>query len=188
MPESVIVENCSPTLAGIKTGNLFSIPRNEIGDVYEELRQLNSVLTDKGLRAVPAKITAKSVLIYLYRPDKLEQDLEDTDAREILYQKGYRCNCTEEYVASLIQHLSEDSNFPHEIGLFLGYPPIDVKGFMNNTRQGVKCVGYWKVYGDQKKAEQTFNRYKKCTDIYKQVFAKGKPMSQMIVSSTSCRA
>ncbi|MBR1855869.1 MAG: DUF3793 family protein [Oribacterium sp.] len=183
MPEKIIVDNCSPTLAGIKTGNLFSISRDEITDLYEELRQLNSILTEKGLRAVPAKVTSKNVLIYLYRPDRLTHDLKNQEAREILAKKGYCCRNTEEYVVSLIEHMKKEETFPHEIGLFLGYPPVDVKGFMENTRKGVKCVGYWKVYGDKEKAQKTFDKYKKCTDIYKKIFADGKPMAQMIVGT-----
>lgn len=181
MPDKVIIDNCSPTLAGIKTGNLFSVDRNEIKDVNKELRELNAILTSKGIRAVPVKQTSKNVLIYLYRPDRLMRDLDAEGAKEILKEKGYNCKSVEEYVVSLINHISHDRSFPHEIGLFLGYPPIDVKGFMENTRAGVKCVGYWKVYGDKEKAEKTFHRYKKCTDLYKTNLALGKPISQLIV-------
>ncbi|MBE5845507.1 MAG: DUF3793 family protein [Butyrivibrio sp.] len=181
MPENIIVENCSPTLAGLKTGNLFSVDICMLSDIYEELRLLNKTMTDKGLRAIPLKISAKNVLIYIYRPDRLQEDLSCDEARAILMKKGYPCCSIEEDIVHLINHIHEDGSFPHEIGLFLGYPPVDVKGFMDDTRKGVKCVGYWKVYGDQKSAEETFLRYKKCTDIYKKCLANGKCLSQMIV-------
>ena len=182
MPENIIIENCSPTLAGIKTGNLFSIDTAIVKDVHEELRELNGILSSKGLRAIPLKITDKKILIYLYRPKRLQADLESAEAKNILLQKGYRCSSIEEYIVNLIRHIHEDDCFPHEIGLFLGYPPVDVKGFMEDTRKGVKCTGYWKVYGDKEKAEKTFSRYKKCTDIYKKSFANGRRLSQMIVA------
>ncbi|MBR5180388.1 MAG: DUF3793 family protein [Lachnospiraceae bacterium] len=38
------------------------------------------------------------------------------------------------------------------MGLFLGYPPFDVKCFMNDSRENVKQVGCWKVYGDEEEA------------------------------------
>ena len=185
MPDNIIVENCSPTLAGLKTGNIFTIDRKLIKDIKEELRELNQLFTGKGLRAIPLKVSDKSVIIYLYRPDKLRADLSSQEAREILTAKGYSCQSIESDIVHLIKHIRSDGSFPHEIGLFLGYPPVDVKGFMEDTRKGVKCVGYWKVYGDKEKAEKTFSRYKKCTEIYKKCLSGGRCLSQMIVN-TAC--
>lgn len=185
MPDNIIVENCSPTLAGIKTGNIFTIDRCYIKDINEELRELNQCFIPKGLRAIPLRVTDKNVLIYLYRPDKLKADLSSNEAREILLKKGYTCNSIESDIVRLIHHICNDGCFPHEIGLFLGYPPIDVKGFMEDTRKGVKCVGYWKVYGDKEKAEKTFSSYRKCTEIYKKCLSGGRCLSQMIVN-TAC--
>ncbi len=187
MPDSIIVENCSPTLAGIKTGNIFTIDRSLISDIREELRELNQCFIEKGLRAIPLKITEKNVIIYLYRPEKLKADLSSKEARDILLKKGYSCNSIESDIVHLIRHIREDLSFPHEIGLFLGYPPIDVKGFMEDTRKGVKCVGYWKVYGDKEKAEKTFSTYRKCTEIYKKCLSGGRHLSQMVVD-TACRS
>ena len=181
MPDSIIIENCSPTLAGIKTGNIFTIERKLISDIRDELRELNQIFTGKGLRAIPLKISEKSVLIYLYRPDRLRADLSSDEAKEILREKGYSCKTIESDIVHLIHNIHDDGSFPHEIGLFLGYPPVDVKGFMADTRKGVKCVGYWKVYGDKEKAEKTFTSYRKCTEVYKKCLAGGRCLSQMVV-------
>ena len=186
MPDNIIVENCSPTLAGIKTGNIFTIDRKHIKNICKELRELNQCFIPKGLRAIPLRVTEKNVLIYLYRPDKLRADLSSEEAKEILLKKGYTCNSIESDIVHLIHHIHNDGCFPHEIGLFLGYPPIDVKGFMEDTRKGVKCVGYWKVYGDKEKAEKTFSSYRKCTEIYKKCLLGGRRLSQMVVN-TACQ-
>ena len=186
MPDNIIVENCSPTLAGIKTGNIFTIDRSLIVDLCEELRELNQCFTEKGLRAIPLKVTEKNVMIYLYRPDKLKADLSCSEAKEILLKKGYSCDSIENDIVHLIEQIHADGSFPHEIGLFLGYPPVDVKGFMEDTRKGVKCVGYWKVYGDKEKAEKTFSSYRKCTEVYKKCLLGGRCLSQMVVN-TACR-
>ena len=188
MPDNIIVENCSPTLAGIKTGNIFTIDRSLITDIKKELCELNQCFTDKGLRAIPLKITEKNVLLYLYRPDRLKADLSSKEAREILLEKGYSCDSIEGDIVHLIHHIHNDGSFPHEIGLFLGYPPVDVKGFMEDTRKGVKCVGYWKVYGDKEKAEKTFLSYKKCTEIYKKYLSGGRCLSQMVVNTARSRS
>jgi hypothetical protein len=79
--------------------------------------------------------------------------------------------------------MTSDESFPHEVGLFLGYPPEDVKGFMEDARRGVKCAGCWKVYGNGEEAVKTFSRYKKCTDIYRKELSKGRSLLQLTVKT-----
>ena len=54
---------------------------------------------------------------------------------------------------------------------------------MKDSRKGVKCVGYWKVYGDREKAEKTFLKYRKCTETYKKCLSEGRHLSQMVVDT-----
>ena len=41
-----------------------------------------------------------------------------------------------------------------------------MQGFIENRAEGYKCVGCWKVYGDEEYAKQQFLRYQNCTDCY----------------------
>ena len=41
-------------------------------------------------------------------------------------------------IVKLIGRLQENEGFPHEIGLFLGYPPEDVLGFIENKGEFFK--------------------------------------------------
>ena len=72
--------------------------------------------------------------------------------------------------------------FPHEVGLFLSYPPEDVRGFIEHRGHGSKCEGCWKVYGDAKRARATFRAYKKCTDCYCRRQATGTPIDRLAVA------
>ena len=68
-------------------------------------------------------------------------------------------------VDALLSHLSVrlgEEDFPHEIGLFLGYPPVDVEGFCRNRGQNYKLCGCWKVYGDADAAQRYFDRCNRC--------------------------
>ncbi|MCD8022800.1 MAG: DUF3793 family protein [Lachnospiraceae bacterium] len=53
------------------------------------------------------------------------------------------------------------SDFPHEMGIFLGYPLEDVRGFIENRGQNFKMSGYWKVYGDVAYASRVFQLYER---------------------------
>lgn len=179
-----LVEYCAPTLAGIKTGNIFSVRSDRI-KVNNEIRKLNRILVCKGLRLIPIRNKGDSMLIYLYRPERLTHDLDDPGAEEILREKGYPCGNSNCCLVELVKHLKNDINFPHEIGLFLGYPPSDVKGFMEDPRKGVKCVGCWKVYSNECEAQKIFDKYKKCTAIYSKESERGKHLESLIVDTHS---
>ncbi len=185
MSDQYIVEHCSPTLAGIKTGNLFSVKTGKKRNISREIRELNKVLTKKGLRAIPVRKTETYTLIYLYRPDYLARDLMDPECLKILKKRGYPCGKPQSCLIQLCKRFLEaDVSFPHEIGLFLGYPPVDVQGFIDDKNACVNEVGYWKVYGDVQKAKQTFHRYKTCTQNYIRQIRAGKSLAQLIVSKS----
>lgn len=181
MPEEIVIENCSPTLAGIKTGNMFTVRINKETHIRDEVRHLNSVLGNKGLRAVPLKQTPLYAVIYIYRPGYLKKDLKHPKARSILEARGYDCSNPDGCVARLARRMNEDGSFPHEVGLFLGYPPFDVECFMKDPHSGVKCCGCWKAYSNPEEAKEKFVRFKKCTEVYRDLNRQGKSLAQLAV-------
>ena len=78
--------------------------------------------------------------------------------------------------------LAAGRDFPHEIGLFLSYPPEDVRGFVENHACNYKCAGLWKVYGDEHRAQRLFTRFKRCTDTYYRLWQAGATIEQLAVA------
>lgn len=177
-----MVRHCSPTLAGMKTGNMFTCSFESAENMREDLRKLNGMFVKKGLRALPLRFRDNRALIYVYRPARLFRDLQNNTACQLLEERGYKSGTPERLIIRLIQRLGESEEFPHEIGLFLGYPPEDVCGFIKNRAGGCKCVGCWKVYGDVDEAQKTFAKYKKCTEIYCTMYAKGRSIERLTVA------
>ena len=188
MPEQYLIDHCSPTLAGLKTANMFPVSLDAGQDICDELRRLNRLLREKGIRVVMLRRTGSRALLYLYRPDYLDRDLDSPLARQILEKKGYHCGSTGKCLVQLIRHMAEDEEFPHEVGLFLGYPPEDVQSFMKDSRDGVKCTGCWKAYGNEKEAQKTFSKYQKCTDVYRRKLSEGRSLLQLTVRTGARRA
>lgn len=182
MSDEVFIRYCSPTLAGIKTANLFSSRFKDEKEMRESVRRLNVVLVKKGIRVVPLKFREGRALIYAYRPSKLLQDLQRADACSLLRERGYAAEMPERCIVQLMRRLADSGEFPHEIGLFLGYPPEDVCGFIENKAEGYKCVGEWKVYGDEEQAMKTFAKYRKCTEVYCAQFAQGRSIERLTVA------
>lgn len=181
MSEELIVRNCSPTLAGIKTGNIFSCSFDNPTELKRDIRELNRSLVKKGLRVLPLKYSEKRALIYIFRPDMLKRDLEDERTSMFLKEYGYVDNNPERCVVQLIERLRKEKEFPHEIGMFLGYPPEDVIGFIENKACNSKYIGCWKVYGDVDKAKRTFEMYKKCENSYFRMWQNGVSIEKLAV-------
>lgn len=182
MSEEYLVQHCAPTLAGLKTGNLFTCPFVCRDALLSQLRQLNLRLSGKGLRLLPLRFSHRKALLYLYRPAKLRRDLNQDTAAELLRQEGYDPGCCEKCVACLRKKICSQKDFPHEIGLFLGYPAEDVRGFIQLGPDCCKCTGCWKVYTDEESAKKTFAQYKKCTRVYREQWAKGTSIERLTVA------
>ncbi len=182
MWEELVLLHCSPTLAGMKTGSMFSCDVPDEEKMKEMIRRLNRIFVKKGVRVLPLRLKDGKALIYIYRPNHLIQDFQDEKVCQLLHAKGYTCNNPERCVVQLIHKLNDSLDFPHEIGLFLGYPLEDVCGFMNDANCS-KCVGCWKVYGDEETAKKLFAKYKKCTDVYRNCWANGRSLEHLTVAS-----
>lgn len=182
MWEELLVRHCAPTLAGIKTASMFTCSFEDEVELREHIRGWNRQLTAKGLRMLVLRWQCGRALVYLYRPARLRCDLQQELACRLLRERGYGMETPERCVLQLIRRLSEGEDFPHEIGLFLGYPPEDVCGFIENRAEGCKCVGCWKVYGDAEAAQRLFAKYRKCTDAYCAQLARGKSIERLAVA------
>lgn len=183
MLEHRLIEHCAPTLAGIKSANLFNYFFSQESNACEELKEVNCKLNEKGVYVEALLWKENSVLIYVYRKSHLAKELQQADVREFLSTYGYADCEIENCLWHLKERLYNYNCFPHEIGIFLGYPLPDVIGFIQNKGKDCKCCGLWKVYCNECETIKLFEKLKKCTRVYLQVFAEGRSITQMTVSA-----
>ena len=168
---------CAPVLAGIKVSNLLIIEERYWKELCFLLR--NSEMCARKLYRCRDKIT-----LLLYRREELEQWVKTVQVEALLKEIGYDSVELHRIFRKLEQRIGGHGNgempFPHELGLLLGYPAEDVRGFMEH--RPCKCVGCWKVYGDPAAAKKVFRQYKKCTETYCNRWRKGATLSQLIVA------
>ena len=68
--------------------------------------------------------------------------------------------------------MNNDECFPHEMGVLLGYPIEDVKGFIDNAGKNFLYSGYWKVYANVSEKVHIFNLFDNARkDIIKQIIS-----------------
>ena len=162
MLDKYLIQHSAPTLAGLKTANLFWYTREKEEVLEETLTPWREIFREKGLGLRVMKINGNRALLYVFRTEKLKRELEREKTRTILESQGYDYDTFDEAIEILKSRMEENGSFPHEVGLFLGYPPEDVEGFRLHRGRGCKLCGCWKVYSDVERARRCFRRYGLC--------------------------
>jgi len=181
MLERAIIDHASPTLAGLKLGNLFNHAMGE--DFPAEYTALRGLLQSRGVTMTILRVAHGKALIYLYRAGELEKTLGCEGVRRLLCACGYRSFDMDGALDTLRGRLNDLDGFPHEIGVFLGYPLEDVLGFIENGGRNCLSCGCWKVYSNECEALKAFERYEKCKAVYQRLFASGCPLTRLTVAA-----
>lgn len=182
--DAVLVNHCSPTLAGLKMGSLLCLPRLESQTDYEKLiDKYNHMYNAKGLHFRILYACPKRILLYVYRPAMVASYVQDQAVMAFLTQYGYAAgDALERMLDHLADRFREGGCFPHESGIFLGYPLEDVCGFITHKGNHAKICGDWKVYGDADKASRIFRMFSCCREDYINRFAVGTTLESLIVA------
>lgn len=183
--EAVLVRQCAPTLAGMSPGNIFCFNHSSLESSRRKVCQWNKQLTPFGLtvQILLERPCSGSVLVFVYRHDRLEQALSDEACQSFLSRIGYAKTNLDGLLKQLAYRLRTQPDFPHEIGVFLGYPLRDVIGFIENHGRNFTCCGCWKSYGDPVKAQAYFACCRKCIRTYVAMFEQGIPIERLAVSA-----
>ena len=151
---------CAPTLAGLKPASLFRYQPAPGQDAAAMAAAWHAELSPRGVTV------------------RVLRQCPRTGAGE-----GYTPGTADELLDQLAERLCCEGDFPHEIGVFLGYPLADVIGFIQNRGKNFTACGYWKVYTDPTAAQAEFDRYKKCERIYARCYYNGTPIRRLTVAA-----
>ena len=163
-------------LTGIKPANLVSCPTASMPVVAPLLADYTEQFADKGIAFEVLCHCAARTLILVYQPQQLEDLLQKQAISCYLQELGYKSGSVHSLLRQLGAKISCSQDFPHEIGIFLGYPLADIQGFIKNKGKNCKCSGYWKVYDDVEHAKRLFDAYNKCRDRLLKAVAEGVPL------------
>ena len=181
--EAVLVRQCAPTLAGMKPGSIFCFNHSPLEVSRQKVCQWNKQLAPFGLtvQILLERPGSSSVIVFVYRHDRLEQMLSDDAYQSFLAEAGYERTNLDGLLEQLSYRLRTQPEFPHEIGVFLGYPLRDVIGFIENHGRNFTCCGFWKSYGDPAEMQVCFACYRRCIQTYVAMFEQGIPLERLAV-------
>lgn len=175
--EFQIVLQCAPFLKGLKAASLIPLEEGLCGGIGEYFCETGIAWRILGGRR-------GKVLVFFYRREELEECLSRPENRGILGRFGYRGMGLEEMLDRLEGRMEamgrKEKGFPHEIGVFLGYPARDVEAFIRTGGRQYLAVGYWKVYHDVFRAARTFRSYDEAKQYAVNEFLSGKPLQEIL--------
>lgn len=175
--EELAAGQCAPVIFNIKPSNLLIIDK-------QYARALKSLIVSTGLKARCFDHSSGKQVWFLFREDALREYLSDAANREFIAEFGYDEDMSLEdmlnYAAKRFRmHKTGKIDFPHEMGVFLGYPLGDVKGFIEHKGRNCLCTGYWKVYENEQKARETFQLYATVKQLAMDMVRKGMGFSSV---------
>ena len=174
-----VVTQCAPVLKGVKISNLITMKPGG-------WRKIRAYLKKSRIICIPLYADAEKEVLFLYRYEQLERHLKNREVREFLRGCGYESF----EVASVLVRLRRryrlyagiSKEFPHELGVLLGYPVGDVQGFIDNRGENSLTSRYWKVYQNPKEAERIFDLYDRVKEQALKEIMCGRTLSHVAVS------
>lgn len=159
---SFLALEAAEVLEGVKPANLINLP-NRVRpcgrNLYTLWKELGGgVVAESGLAARELADRGDSLLLLVYSPAVMEELLQRPAAAGLLRRSGYGDLGHAAALDELALRCSGNS-FPHEIGIFLGYPLKDVAAFMGLVQLPFSCQALWKVYGDPRPSLELADRF-----------------------------
>ena len=180
--EELLAMYCAPVLKNIKIANMFHVSNKQFDDVKDLVQRYQNKLKQCGVQFYLFQEGCKRLTIYVYRKHALLHRLHHSKVHSFLSDFGYP---DQEDLSAIFKHLNhrlcESCSYPHEIGVFLGYPLEDVEGFMK--QESCKLVGYWKVYGNLEDTLKTFEAYDQARDYVIGMTGNGNEIRDILAAS-----
>lgn len=176
--ENILVQHCSPAIFGLKASNLISVSLDKCPNIENEIIKLNEMFNNRISFRILSK-TNSSILVLVYKEAKLCRTIFNESNYEYLLNYSYPIEKNlDKYLIHLEKRLA-NSEFPHEIGVFLGYSLDDIMEYQNGNKNCL-YVGYWKVFKDKEKKLKIFNQFTKCKNTVLSLVNKGYNLESII--------
>lgn len=167
----------APVLTGLKVSNLLIIPHQWQG-------WISRLAEEARLQLCQLYIGGQKTVLLLYHRRQLERYLMQPQTLSMLRRMGYRDISFAGLVGRLsgkyTDYMHGKGRFPHEMGLFLGYPAADVRGFIENKGKNFLYAGYWKVYENMEEKLQLFQAFDRAKESLICLLADGMRMQEIL--------
>lgn len=177
---SLVAYHAAPTVSGLKPSTMlcFGNGRKALLDAWRARGA--SIGQALGLSSAGLRMGTSGMTVLLYRPAALAAALGEPKAQALLAEHGYELPAPLERQLGRLAFRFRD-RCPHEVGVFLGIPTDDIRGFMRHGGMNCHFCSYWKVYHEPEAARERFARFDDARRVVGQAILSGRlnaPWSQ----------
>lgn len=177
--ETQLALQCAPLIAGLKISNLLIVQNKKSEEIEEILRET-------GISYFLLMETKKKTTLLLYKEYRLKDALSIDSVVAFFRKLGYEdfelAHLLAQFQKRYENYIMTGTNFPHEMGLLLGYPVEDVNGFIDNEGKNFLHSGYWKVYKDLPEKIHLFQRFDRAKKNVIQMIFNGRCIREVITT------
>lgn len=154
----VILYSIAPTLAGHKQASIVTLSSNNRNLYLLWERYNESFRLECEIDFYEIKREYEAVTLLFYDRKRLKEVIYKELNMSFLKRFGYRGSLSLDENLQILKSRFK-SGFPHEVGIFLGFPLDDVICFMESPEKQCLFCGYWKVYNNPEIAKEKFSKY-----------------------------
>lgn len=175
--ELQIALQCAPLFAGLKLSNLLMISS-------VDLEKMSGIIKETGICYFVVASTHGKTAVLLFDRKQLGFYLREEEVWQIFRHIGYQGQGLGDVLHAFRKryegYFRGEQDFPHEMGLLLGYPVEDVKGFIRNGGRNCLYTGYWKVYENLSEKMALFREFEKARDALISLLSDGLGIVEII--------
>lgn len=159
--------------SGIKPGELLRVQhcyKSKNSEGFNFCLYRDDILQSMKLNYLELRVEDESSLILFYHDETMKKALSDGGNPDLLQALGYPVDAG---AGELLAHLCDRfavEKIPHEVGVFIGYPLKDVKGFMENLPRTPVHHGDWAVFGDAAESLEKMSLYRRVEEFAKKIW------------------
>lgn len=154
----IILYGVAPTLAGHKSASIITLSKKNRNLYLLWQKYKKSFLLECGIDFFEVRNENNASTILFYNRKGLEEAIYEEKNMAFLKKYGYSSGVSLQENLEILKWRFEEK-FPHEIGIFLGFPLEDVICFIEYPNKQCVFCGYWKVYKNPETAKQKFMKY-----------------------------
>lgn len=170
---------CAPLITGLKASNLLIVS-------VENEKWVRKIIGKSDISYYKMLQTEKKVTFLLFKRKQLEEFLYRKEIQQFFQQEGYRVfqfgQILKTFQMRYATYMKKRGVFPHEMGLLLGYPLEDVRGFMENEGKYFLYAGYWKVYENMTEKMRLFRKFEVAKETLISLIYNGVRMEEIMTN------
>jgi len=161
-----LVESLAPLVWGIKPSVLLNVSlENELEwKEFERLFTQQKALQIKKIRKLNGRLQ-----VIFYQREILDSVLRQKPIQDFLRTLSYPKQYSLKAYLSLLKHRITSLEFPHEVGVFLGYPLKDVLSFMGLLPLPYRKTQGWRIYGDESPSNEVYEKYRQARSMMRKL-------------------